>query len=424
VSKQFQTLNDWLSWQETLHPSEIDLGLERVQQVYQRLHPDQTHPYKVITIAGTNGKGSSAAILSSILLAAGYKVGTYTSPHLFRYNERICINGVMASDAAIVESFVRIDQAREDISLTYFEFGTLAALDIFNRSELDVVVLEVGLGGRLDAVNIIDCDVALITSIGIDHIDWLGPDRESIGKEKAGIMRAGKPVVCSDIDMPASISEYANQIGARLYRIGQEFSVQLNQGDWFWQSADKQQQGLPALYIKTEHMLNNAAGALMVLELLANDLPIAQQHLRQGLLALKLPAGRQQVITEPVMTIVDVSHNVDSVRSLATMLSQQDCGGKTHAVIAMLQDKDISGVFTQMESIVDHWYLASLHVPRGASAEKLHEALAQTAKTTRASCYSSVTAAVKSAHAEMQQADRLVIFGSFYTVAEAMVHSV
>lgn len=205
MSMRFETLAQWLNWQESLHPSLIDLGLERVSAVFQCLYPDSTAPFTVITVAGTNGKGSSVALLESILLAAGYRVGTYTSPHLLRYNERICINGEQAPDAAITDSFQRIDIAREDISLTYFEFGTLAALDIFYQTPLDVVLLEVGLGGRLDAVNIIDSDVVLITSIGIDHTDWLGSDRESIAKEKAGIMRTGKPVVCSDADIPQAI---------------------------------------------------------------------------------------------------------------------------------------------------------------------------------------------------------------------------
>lgn len=326
---RFSSLHEWLDWQEGLHPSAIELGLERVTEVFNRLHP-VLPSIPVITVAGTNGKGSSVALLESIYQNAGYQTAAYTSPHILRYNERIHLNGEEVADNFICEAFERIDQARlekaEEISLTYFEFGSLAALDIFYRAKPDVIILEVGLGGRLDVVNIIDADVALITSIGIDHTGWLGHDRETIAVEKAGIMRENHPVIFSSPDMPKSIKQVADDKGAILYRRGKDFDWQSAYVDsgtpqsWNWTSDKKQRTALPLPAIRGRHQVDNAAGVLMVIECLADKLPVNQQQVKAGLLSA-LIAGRFQCLpaTDPsaALHIHDVAHNADSMACLA-----------------------------------------------------------------------------------------------------------
>ena len=292
---RFNSLDDWLAWQETLHPSEIELGLDRIAFVFQKLHPQPGFP-SVITVAGTNGKGSSVAMLDAIYRIAGYKVGKYTSPHIFQYNERICINNQVIRDDLLCRAFERIDQARGNISLTYFEFGTLAALDIFLQHELDVIILEVGLGGRLDAVNIIDTDVALITAISQDHTQWLGHDIAGIAKEKAGIMRANKPVVSSGYSESETLKQCAKILGSEFYQAGEDYTFnKQDDGSWHWQYKQQLRSALPIPALYGEHQLNNAAGVLMVVELLAKHLPVNQQAIRQALMTVDLP-GRFQVI--------------------------------------------------------------------------------------------------------------------------------
>ncbi len=418
---RFSSLDQWLSWQETLHPVGIDLGLERPGKVLRTMgleHP----PHTVITVAGTNGKGSSVALLESILLAAGYRVGCYTSPHLFRYNERIRLNGQAVGDALLCESFERIDQARGETSLTYFEFGTLAAFDIFARAKLDVAVVEVGLGGRLDAANLLDADVALITAIDVDHAAWLGNDRETIAIEKAGIMRPHRPAVCSDPQPPQSLLNLAAQMAAPLSVLGQDYRYVDNGDSWQWSSDQINRDVLPLPALRGRAQLQNAAGVLMVIQQLHDKLPLAPQYLKQGLLAVELP-GRFQVIAGTPVTILDVAHNPESARVLADNLRAMPVVGKTHAVVGMLADKDLAATLQHLKGVVSAWYPAGLSVPRGADAATLSQALAETGVGTKA-CYATVTAALAAARASAEPDDRIVIFGSFYTVAEAMPQTV
>jgi dihydrofolate synthase/folylpolyglutamate synthase len=419
---RFHTLDEWLKWQETLHPSEIELGLARVSEVLGRMGL-ASHGFRVITVAGTNGKGSSVAMLSAIYLAAGYRVGAYTSPHLWRYNERIRINGTMADDDTLCRAFEVIDEARGDISLTYFEFGTLAAIHCFAQAGVDVAIMEVGLGGRLDAVNILDPDVALITAIGVDHTQWLGDDRETIGREKAGIMRAERPVVCSDPKPPHSISETAAHVGARLYSLRKDFGWETQADGWQWHSQYGHEPRLPRPAFPGIYQLNNAAGVLMVLELLEDILPLDRHALKEGLTHAQLP-GRFQVEGEEPDLIFDVAHNPQSARVLAQNLLRHPCTGNTYAVMAMLDDKDIQGVVEAVKEAVDVWYVATLDVPRGAQAKRLAEVIseADAGKTIRV--FDQVSEAKELAMATARPEDRVVVFGSFYTVAAALSETV
>ncbi len=372
----------------------------------------------VITVAGTNGKGSSVAMLESILLAAGYRVGCYTSPHLLRYNERIRINGAEVEDEALCESFEHIDQAREDISLTYFEFGTLAAFDLFNRAELDVAVLEVGLGGRLDAVNLINADVALITPVDLDHAVWLGSDRESIAREKAGILRPGQPAVCSDPVPPQSLFEVAAEHGALLHCLGREYGFSKTAEGWRWQVDEETPISLPMPALRGEFQLQNAAGVLMVLQLLAYRIPLTLQQLCRGLLTARLP-GRFELIPGDVVEIADVAHNPQSAAALAGNLRQMPVDGRTLAVVAVLADKDHEAIVRIMAPVMDAWYVAGLDIPRGGATGPL--AVAVEAVTGRRPTVSeTVQEALHQARTIAQPGDRIVIFGSFYTVAEWM----
>jgi dihydrofolate synthase/folylpolyglutamate synthase len=425
---RFSSLQEWLDWQEVLHPSSIELGLERVAEVFKRLHP-ALPSIPVITVAGTNGKGSSVALLESIYQNAGYQTGVYTSPHLLRYNERIHFNAEEVTDELICEAFERIDQARlqngKEISLTYFEFGSLAALDIFYRLQPDVIILEVGLGGRLDVVNIIDADVALITSIGIDHTAWLGHDRETIAVEKAGIMRKNRPVIYSSPDMPKSIKRVADEKGAILYRQGQEFewqnafSTSVAALSWNWKSANKQRTALPMPNLRGQHQLNNASGVLMVVECLANKLPVNQQQLKAALLSVSI-AGRFEYHAGSPAHIFDVAHNADSVACLADLLQEQHCNGKTLAVIGMLADKAHADVFRIMLASVSQWFIADLDVPRGMKAAKLASILQNLDSSANVACFSSVKEAIAAADSAADSEDRIIVFGSFYTVEFAM----
>jgi dihydrofolate synthase/folylpolyglutamate synthase len=420
---RFSTLSDWLSWQEGLHPSSIELGLDRVAEVFQRLHPSLPS-IPVISVAGTNGKGSSVALLEAIYQSAGYRTAAYTSPHIVRYNERIHLAGEEVSDQEICEAFERIDQARSqgnEISLTYFEFGTLAALDIFYRDEPDVIIVEVGLGGRLDAVNIIDADVALITSIGIDHTAWLGNDRETIAREKAGIMRSGHPVVFSSPDMPASIKQAADEVGAKLFQRDKDFSWKNGMGfaAWDWKSEKHQRTALPTPSLRGAHQLDNAAGVLMVIECLADKLPVSQKQVKEGLLSVSV-AGRFQCLGGDPMHILDVAHNEASMACLAELLNCQVCGGNNVAVLGMLEDKDHAAALSVMLPEITKWYIEDLDVPRGVKADQLADVLRKLDEKVAISCFSSVKQAIEAADKEVESGDRVIIFGSFYTVEFAM----
>lgn len=420
---RFPSLADWLAWQETLHPSEIDLGLERVAMVLRRLHPAPP-PFAVVTVGGTNGKGSTVAMLEAILRAGGYRVGAYTSPHLLRYNERVRLDGRAVNDTALCEAFERIDQARGNISLTYFEFGTLAALDIFWRSLVDVAILEVGMGGRLDAVNVLDADVALVTTVDIDHAQWLGGTREAIGFEKAGIYRSGRPAIYGSPDAPQSLLNHAASLGTRLYRYGQDFGAEAVAEGWRWWGGGHERRALPLPALRGRSQLQNAAGVLMALEAVSERLPLDQAQIRAGLLAVQLP-GRFQVQPGEVTRILDVAHNPQAAGELAANLAAMPCAGRTLAVVGMLADKDMAGALGRLRESVDHWYAGALAVPRGAATAQLVQALgaAGVAEACITAC-ADVPAALAQAQGEAKAGDRIVVFGSFYTVAEALARPV
>lgn len=415
---RFTTLHEWLQWQETLHPSEIDLGLDRVRAVMQRMQlgkPDFT----VISVAGTNGKGSCVAMLDTIYRSAGFKVGAYTSPHIHRYNERICINGEEISDTALCEAFERIDQCRDDISLTYFEFGTLAAIALFHEADIDVAILEVGLGGRLDAVNVLDADVALVTSIGLDHQDWLGDTRESVALEKAGITRSQRPTVCGDTDPPQTLINHLSKIESPLYLLNRDFQCQKEASTWHWRSEKRARHALPRPALRGEIQFNNAASVLMVLQLLEDRFPVSNANIREGLLKATAP-GRFQVIPGDVTLIADVAHNEQAAQALATTLKQMPCTGKTHAVFGVLQNKDVLGIVNALREVVDDWHLADLNIDRAMPACEIQPVLQQAHIQVPISCYSSVKLAKDSAIANASEGDRVVVFGSFYVVSEIL----
>lgn len=413
-----KTLSEWLDWQATLHPQTIDLGLTRCQAVADRLSLSSL-PFPIITVAGTNGKGSSVALLDAILSAAGYRVGCYTSPHLLRYNERIRIAGETVSDSALCQAFAQVDAARSAVTLTYFEFGTLAAMLLFKQSQLDIVVLEVGLGGRLDAVNIFDPIVALVTPIGIDHTAWLGTDRESIGFEKAGIFRQNRPAVCNDREPPQRLLEHARQLSTPLYCVGRDFSYQkISANRWHWECAWQRYEELPVPNLAGDFQIANAAGVLMVLHLLPNFLSISHSALQQGLTEVSL-AGRLQILNERVMCIVDVAHNVLGVETLREALKQFPCRGETHALVGILQDKESACMFEVMRDTVQKWHLAPLATPRSATVEQLTQQL-QTLGITSIYTYISIAVAYYHLLEIVPVQDRIVVFGSFFTVAEVL----
>lgn len=419
---RFNTLRDWLAWQETLHPKAIDLGLERCQQVAARLGLRHS-PFPVITVAGTNGKGSCVAMLQSILAQAGYRVGAYTSPHLVRYNERIQINGQEVTDDTIICAFNDIDQARGSTSLTYFEFATLTAMQIFQHSGVDVVVLEVGVGGRLDAVNMFDADIALVSTVDLDHMHWLGPDRESIGLEKAGIFRPKRPAVYGELDVPASVKAYAKALNAPLFYLGQDFTYDAGDQFWQWATATLLWSGLPFPGLPGAFQLQNAAAVLMVVKLLgerSKPLQISAEAVRAGLRRTTLSA-RFQVFPGPVTRILDVAHNAQAARALAGLLEQAPCAGRTRAVLAMMADKDIQGVLNAVHSRIDVWYLADLNTPRGASAAVIAKQLSVMGRAAfPIHLHSNVANAYRSALRDAEAGDRVVVFGSFYAVGDVL----
>ncbi len=416
------TLAEWLSWQETQHAKQIDLGLERTRPVLQRLGLDYP-PHAVITVAGTNGKGSSVAFLEAILRSAGYRVGTYSSPHLLHYNERVRVLGEEASDSELCVSFERINQARGDISLTYFEFGTLAAFDIFQRAQLDIAILEVGMGGRLDTVNLLAADVALVTSIGIDHIEWLGADRESIGAEKAGIFRAHHPAVCGDRDPPQSLITQAQVLGTPLYCVGRDFDYQVHPDNWSWwgQTQDKRRhyEGLPYPRLRGTFQLQNVAAVLMALAQIAERFPLSREDICRGLMTVNLQ-GRFQIVPGAITRIFDVAHNPHGAQVLAEALREHPCQGRSLAVFGMLADKDIAGVLQVMQGVINVWYMAGLATARGSSGERLADQLLAIEQDAVVRAYSRVIDAYQQALLEAQPGDRVVVFGSFHTVAEAL----
>jgi len=397
------------------------MGLSRVREVQARLDAPVACP--TITVSGTNGKGSTCALLETTLRFAGYRVGLYTSPHLLRYNERVQVAGADAGDTELVTAFNAVEDARTAgaaVPLTYFEFGTLAALWLFARARLDAQVLEVGLGGRLDAVNIVDADVAVVTSIDLDHLDYLGPTREAIGREKAGIFRAGRPAICGDRDPPRSLVDHAREIGAPLYRAGKEFDGVAEGTQWRYRGPAGERFGLPMPALRGGHQLGNAAMALAALDLLRDRLPVSAGAVRDALVGVELP-GRFQVLPGRPTIVLDVAHNPHAARVLAAALGDMGFHPETHAVFGMLADKDIRGVIDAVRARIEWWHIAPLPGPRGASAAAViaHLRGAGVPDATVRS-YDSIDAAYRGARGGVVEADRIVVFGSFLTVAAAL----
>ncbi|MEA9561359.1 bifunctional tetrahydrofolate synthase/dihydrofolate synthase [Xanthomonas campestris] len=410
------TLSDWLAYIEQQHPQNIAMGLERVREVAARLQIEAPATH-VIVVGGTNGKGSTVAFIEAIGRAAGWKVGTYTSPHLLRYNERVRIDGVEASDAQLVAAFAAVEAARGDTALTYFEFGTLAALWLLQQSALELAVLEIGLGGRLDAVNIIDADVAVITTVDIDHTDWLGEDREAIGAEKAGIIRGWNPVVLGEIDPPSSVLRRAYQLGANAIRAGSDyFHEPIDAQHWRWRDV-AQTLELPMPALQAPVQLANAAAAIAALQALPVEVPATAWA--QGVAAAQLPGRLQRVASDGVELMLDVGHNPQAARALAQALGQATPAGTTVALYAALADKDVRGVVEALTGCVDQWALAGLEGARGQSAEALRARLQGTAAA-QAACHGDVAGALHAVLAEAQPGDRVLVFGSFHTVADAL----
>ena len=379
----------------------------------------RTPPYGVISITGTNGKGSTTVMCETILRHAGYRVGAYTSPHLIHYNERIRLDGRTATDAELCDAFERIDAARGNVPLTYFEFGTIAAFDLFHAAHIDFAVLEIGMGGRLDAVNAVDPDVAVLTAVDIDHTAWLGHTREAIGREKAGIFRHGRPAVCGDPNPPAVIAEEAGRLGANLLQIGRDFRIERTPTDWTWRLGASLRSGLPHPSLRGDYQLYNAASALTALEMLQPRFPVTQADVRAGLLAGVIP-GRFQVLPGRPVRVLDVAHNAQAARSLAATLKQQAVSGRTLAVFGMLKDKDIASVIGPLADVVDRWYPATLNVARGATSAQLIESLAAAGVTATAQGFDDVHRAYAAALADAGEPDRVVVFGSFHTVGDIL----
>ncbi|MBC7995051.1 MAG: bifunctional tetrahydrofolate synthase/dihydrofolate synthase [Rhizobacter sp.] len=411
------TLAEWLDHCERLHPKNIDMGLARSEAIKQRLGISFKVP--VITVAGTNGKGSTCTMIESIGLQAGYKVGLYIKPHFVHFEERCRVNGAMVSAAELLPHFEAVEQARGDMALTYFEFTTMAILRLLSQAELDMVILEVGLGGRLDTVNVIDADCAVITSIALDHMEYLGPDREAIGREKAAIMRPGKPAVFSDPVPPASVGAYAQEIGADLWQIGRDFNYAGDKQQWGWAGRNKRFNGLAYPTLRGANQLLNASGALAAFEALRDRLPITAQAVRNGLATLELP-GRFQIVPGQPTLVLDVAHNPHAVGALFENLDQMGFYPRTHAVLGVMADKDIAAILTRMAPLVDHWHFCDLPIPRAATAQQLkslHESLALRGPgPVTSACHDNPSEALRAAVDAADPADRIVVFGSFYTV--------
>lgn len=413
------TLPEWLAYCEQLHPKNIDMGLERVRTVADRMEIRFDCP--VITVAGTNGKGSTCAMLESILGQAGYRTGVYTSPHLVHFEERLRLNGQAVEASALIASFARVEEARAlndaEVSLTYFEFSTLAILDVMRRSQLDVVILEVGLGGRLDAVNIIDADCAIITSVDLDHMELLGHDREQIGREKAGIMRTGRPVVVSDPMPPQSVLDRATEIDADLWRFGVDFNVSGDKQQWGWAGRGRRYSGLAYPALRGANQLVNAAGVLAALTALRERLPVTAQSVRSGFAFVELP-GRFQIIPGQPTLVLDVAHNPHSVAALAANLDAMGFFPTTHAVFGAMADKDLAPMLAKVNPLMDKWYFTDLPTPRAATGAALRDQwqVQNTRKDASASAHSDPLQALQAAIRAANPTDRIVVFGSFYTV--------
>lgn len=410
-----ETLQEWLAHCEQLHPKTIEMGLERVRRVAEQMSLQFRCP--VITVAGTNGKGSTCAMLEAIALQAGYRTGVYTSPHLVRFEERCRIHGETVRAELLLPHFAKVEAARQGLALTYFEFTTLAIMSLMAASGLDVAILEVGLGGRLDAVNVVDPDCAIITSIDLDHMEFLGTDRDSIGREKAGILRAGTPAIVSDPMPPHSVIHYANAISADLWLQGRDFNYSGDKQQWAWAGRGRRYAGLAYPALRGANQLVNASGVLAALASLRERLPVTAQAVRNGLAMVDLP-GRFQIVPGQPTLVLDVAHNPHSVAALAANLDAMGFYPVTHAVFGAMADKDLAPMFARMNPLVDRWYFTDLPTPRAESAQGL-AARWQASPARRdvpASTHASPEDALRSAVAAADPTDRILVFGSFYTV--------
>lgn len=414
-----RTLAEWLSYLEQLHPSAIDMGLERARRVLERLQLGQVAE-RIVTVTGTNGKGSTCAFLASLLQGAGLTVGLYSSPHLHRYNERVRCNGIEASDEELCEAFAAVEQARAEVSLTYFEMGTLAAFWLFAHKKLDVLVLEVGLGGRLDAVNLLDADCALITSIGVDHIEWLGNSRESVAHEKLGIARPGKPLLCGDVQPPANLLEEVKALGCPLYLRGRDFDWAMDERSWHWRGvtisgAPIELSGLPILDLP----MDNAALALQAFALLGQALEISTvaAALSGTQLAGRLERRSLQLANKTLPALLDVGHNPHAAQFLASHLAQREVSGRRVAVFGLLADKDLEAVIAPLLPYIDHWLCVTLDSPRARAADELVAGLRKQGASSENA--QTVATALDLVCTRADQIDDLLVLGSFYCVAAA-----
>ncbi len=424
---KIHTLAGWLAHCERLHPQSIDMGLERVREVSRRMGLRFDCP--VITVAGTNGKGSTCAMIEAIALQAGWRTGVYTSPHLVHFEERCRIHGDIIPAADLLPHFEAVENARtqngNEVSLSYFEFTTLAILRLMSHSLLDVAILEVGLGGRLDATNLIDADCAVITSVDIDHTEYLGPDRETIGREKAGIMRTGRPVIVSDPVPPQSVIDHAREIGADLWRFGQDFNYSGDKQQWAWSGRGRRYGGLAYPALRGANQLMNASGALAALEALRERIPVTAQAVRNGLGMVELP-GRFQIVPGQPTLVLDVAHNPHSVAALTANLDAMGYFPTTHAVFGAMADKDLAPMLAKVGPLIDHWYFTDLPTPRADTAVNLqqkwnavHLATGR-GRQVPTSTHANPQAALEAAVAAADPADRIVVFGSFYTVGAVL----
>ncbi len=418
MSESLKSLEAWLAHIERGHPQPIAMGLSRVRAVQDAMRLDPS--FTVITVGGTNGKGSACMMLEAILHQAGYRTGCYTSPHLLRYNERVRIARKVADDARLVRAFEAVERARAQaaVTLTYFEFGTLAAVWLFAEAGVDVAILEVGLGGRLDAVNVFEPDCALVMSVALDHMDYLGDTREQIGFEKAGIYRAGKPAICADPDPPRTLTDHASAIGAQLLLRGRDFDARPGATQWSYRGPGGARHGLPWPALRGAYQLANAAACIAALDSLRQICPVTANDIRSGLLTAENP-GRFQVLPGQPTVILDVAHNPHAALALADSLKRLPRGGRTLAVFAMLGDKDIAGVIEAVKTRIDRWYVAGIDMPRGTSGEAMAQHLAA-AGVTAVTCCASIAAALAAAREAAAVDDKILAFGSFYTVSDVM----